>query len=280
MLFTDGFLLIFLLGGITGVMVSILPFDWAVTDSYFIVAHLHYVLNGAVVFPIFGAIYFWAPKFTGKMLDERLGKISFWTMFVGFNLAFFPMHILGFLGMPRRVYTYQSGLGWDSLNLIVSLASGVFALGTLLTLYNVWKSVRHGERAGADPWHADTLEWATSSPPPDYNFAAIPIVESRHPLWDQRPLPVSASGAVEETRSLGKEGAAERATVLTAGLRADPAGRFPIPEESLLPFLLAVGIGVLFVGLLVKVAIIGVLGLVVGIAGLLAWAWRTEEEPS
>jgi hypothetical protein len=189
------------------------------------------------------------------------------------------MHILGFLGMPRRVYTYNSGLGWDALNLIVSLASAVFAAGTLLTLYNVWRSIKHGEPAGADPWGADTLEWATASPPPDYNFEAIPVVESRHPLWDQRPLPVATSGAEDATRALGSLGARERSTALTAGLRAEPADRFPIPEESLLPFVLAVGIGVLFVGLLVKVALVGVLGVVLGIAGLLAWAWHTEEDP-
>jgi cytochrome c oxidase subunit I+III len=280
MLFAIGFLLIFLLGGISGVMVAVLPFDWQVTDSYFVVAHFHYVLNGAVVFPIFGALYFWLPKMTGRMLSERLGKLSFWTMFVGFNVTFFPMHILGFLGMPRRVYTYQSGLGWDTLNLIVSLASVVFAAGTLLTLYNVWWSRRHGEPAGADPWGADTLEWATSSPPPDYNFEAIPIVASRHPLWDQRPLPVARSGPDDATRALGAHGAYERATALTAGLAAEPADNFPIPEESLLPFLLALGIAVLFVGLLVKVALVGVVGLGLGTVGLLAWAWRTEEEPS
>src|SRR5467141_78995 len=127
MLFAIGFLLIFLLGGISGVMVAVLPFDWQVTDSYFVVAHFHYVLNGAVVFPIFAALYFWLPKMTGRMLSERLGRISFWTMFIGFNVTFFPMHILGFLGMPRRVYTYDSGLGWSTLNLIVSLFSVVFA---------------------------------------------------------------------------------------------------------------------------------------------------------
>ena len=121
-------------------MVAVLPFDWQVTDSYFVVAHFHYVLNGAVVFPIFGALYYWLPKMTGRMLDERLGKISFWTMFIGFNVTFFPMHILGFLGMPRRVYTYDSGLGWDTLNLIISIASFVFAVGTLLTLFNFVRS--------------------------------------------------------------------------------------------------------------------------------------------
>ena len=128
MLFAVGFLLIFLLGGITGVMVAVLPFDWQVTDSYFVVAHFHYVLNGAVVFPIFGAIYYWMPKMTGRMLSERLGKMSFWMMFVGFNVTFFPMHILGFLGMPRRIYTYRDGLGWDGLNVVVSLGSLVFGL--------------------------------------------------------------------------------------------------------------------------------------------------------
>lgn len=280
MLFAIGFLLIFLLGGISGVMVAVLPFDWQVTDSYFVVAHFHYVLNGAVVFPIFGAIYFWLPKMTGRMLSERLGKISFWTMFIGFNVTFFPMHILGFLGMPRRVYTYDSGLGWDFLNLIISLGSVVFAMGTLITLYNVWRSARHGEKAGADPWGADTLEWATTSPPPDYNFDAIPVVASRHPLWDQRPLPVAMSGADPPTRALGREGAADRSTALTGGLRADPAEHFPIPEESLLPLLLALGIAVFFVGLLVKFALVGAVGLALGIAGLLAWAWRTGEEPS
>src|SRR5438552_228351 len=130
MLFCMGFAFIFLLGGITGVMVAVLPFDWQVHDSYFVVAHFHYVLNGAVVFPIFGALYFWLPKMTGRMLSERLGRLSFWTMAIGFNVAFFPMHILGFLGMPRRVYTYSAGLGWDGLNLLASIGGFLFGLGT------------------------------------------------------------------------------------------------------------------------------------------------------
>src|SRR3954464_15016527 len=159
MLFTLGFLLIFLLGGITGVMVAVLPFDWQVHDSYFVVAHFHYVLNGAVVFPIFGALYYWLPKMTGKMLSERLGRISFWTMFVSFNLTFFPMHILGFLGMPRRVYTYESGLGWDGLNLLISIAAFAFGIGAVLTLVNfAWSQVR-GSPAPGDPWQGDSLEW-------------------------------------------------------------------------------------------------------------------------
>ncbi|HEX4493664.1 MAG TPA: cytochrome c oxidase subunit I [Acidimicrobiia bacterium] len=280
MLFAIGFLLIFLLGGITGVMVAVLPFDWQVTDSYFVVAHFHYVLNGAVVFPIFGAIYYWFPKMTGRMLDEHLGKISFWTMFIGFNVTFFPMHILGFLGMPRRVYTYSGDVGWNSLNMIVSLASVVFAAGTLLTLWNVWRSYRGGALAGADPWGADSLEWATTSPPPDNNFDATPVVASRHPLWDQRPLPVARSGPDDATHALGLEGAASRTAALTGGMRAEPGATFPIPEETVLPLVLALGIAAFFVGLLVKVVLVGAVGVAIGVIGLLAWAWKTGEEPS
>src|SRR4051812_36061647 len=200
MLFALGFMLIFLIGGISGVMISSMPFDWQATDTYFIVAHFHYVLNGAVVFPIFGALYYWLPKMTGRMLDERLGRISFWTMFVGFNVAFFPMHILGFLGMPRRVYTYDSGLGWDALNLLISVASFVFALGTLLTLFNVVRSQFRGAPAPPDPWGADSLEWATTSPPPEYNFAAMPVVTGRHPLWDGQPAAVEVTSDEPATR--------------------------------------------------------------------------------
>ncbi len=279
MLFALGFMLIFLIGGITGVMVSVLPFDWQVTDSYFVVADFHYVLNGAVVFPIFGAIYFWMPKMTGRMLSERLGTISFWTMFVGFNLAFFPMHILGFLGMPRRIYTYHSGLGWDALNLLATIGAFVFAFGVLLTLVNFVWSKRHGEPAPADPWRADSLEWVTSSPPPDYNFAQIPIVESRHPLWDQDPLPVSTSGDDRATRALGREGALRKETPLTSGLRAEPADTMEIPKDTYLPFVLASGVAVLFVALLVQALLIGIVGGALAAVGLLRWAWRTAETP-
>src|SRR3954453_19930491 len=166
MLFAIGFLLIFLLGGISGVMVAVLPFDWQVTDSYFVVAHFHYTLNGAVVFPIFAALYYWLPKMTGRMLSERLGKWSFWTMLVGFNVSFFPMHLLGLMGMQRRIYTYSDGLGWGTLNLIVLIGGALFGIGTGITLCNFFWSRYRGERAPANPWDADTLEWALPSPPP------------------------------------------------------------------------------------------------------------------
>jgi cytochrome c oxidase subunit 1/cytochrome c oxidase subunit I+III len=277
MLFAIGFLLIFLLGGITGVMVAILPFDWQVTDSYFVVAHFHYVLNGAVVFPLFGAIYYWLPKMTGKMLSERLGKISFWTMFVGFNVAFFPMHILGFLGMPRRVYTYDAGLGWDGLNMVVTIASFVFGLGALLTLFNFLWSQRHGESAPPDPWRADTLEWATTSPPPEYNFAKIPVVTSRDPLWDEEPLRVAEPGP-EPLTALTATGALEKTMPVTEGLDAKPQAVLGIPEPSYLPFIAALGVGGLFVGLLVKAALIGVVGVGIGALAVVWWLWRTDED--
>jgi cytochrome c oxidase subunit 1/cytochrome c oxidase subunit I+III len=169
----------------------VLPFDWQVTDSYFVVAHFHYVLNGAVVFPIFGALYFWLPKMTGRMLSERLGKLSFSTMFIGFNLAFFPMHILGFLGMPRRIYTYKAGLGWDGLNMVSTIGGFLFGFGTLLTLIAIVKARINGAPAPDNPWDADSLEWSTTSPPPEYNFKSIPVVTSRHPLWDEGPRKVA-----------------------------------------------------------------------------------------
>ncbi len=277
MLFAIGFLLIFLLGGITGVMVAVLPFDWQVTDSYFVVAHFHYVLNGAVVFPIFGALYYWLPKMTGRMLDERLGKISFWTMFIGFNVAFFPMHILGFLGMPRRIYTYDSGLGWDALNLLISIASFVFAAGTLLTLFNFVRSRFRGARAPADPWHADSLEWSTTSPPPEYNFAAIPIVNGRHPLWDEPPSSVEVGDGQASTRALGVVGALEKDMPVTEGLDARPQDVLGIPEPTYLPFIAAVGIALFFVGLLVEAAVVGVVGVLIGMAAVVVWLWRTSE---
>ncbi len=279
MLFAIGFLLIFLLGGITGVMVAVLPFDWQVTDSYFVVAHFHYVLNGAVVFPIFGAIYFWMPKMTGKMLNERIGRISFWIMFVGFNITFFPMHILGFLGMPRRVYTYNGGLGWTGLNQMVSIGSGFFGLGAAITLANWMWSWRHGEPASADPWGGDTLEWATTSPPPHYNFAAIPEVTDRHPMWGPEGPQLAAPGPEQETHGLGPAGAYARQTPITSGIDTLPQGDLPIPDETLLPLGVALGLALLMVGLLITESVIIVAAVVGVVAGVAWWTWQTEEDP-
>ena len=281
MLFAIGFLLIFLLGGITGVMVAVLPFDWQVTDSYFVVAHFHYVLNGAVVFPIFGALYFWLPKMTGRMLSERLGKLSFWTMFIGFNVTFFPMHILGFLGMPRRVYTYdvRSRLGRAQPRDQHRRRSSSRSARCSRSWNFIWSQFR-GEPAPADPWDGDSLEWATTSPPPEYNFALVPVVASRHPLWDEpQPLPVAAPGADRARRALGVEGALDKEMPVTEGLDALPQDTLGIPQPTYLPFVVAVGIAIFFVGLLVEAAIVGVVGLAFGgVAARCGGSWRTEED--
>jgi cytochrome c oxidase subunit I len=184
MLFCAGFLFQFLIAGLTGVTLAVAPLDWQLGNSYYVVAHFHYVIVGGILFTIFGAFYYWYPKVTGKMCSEALGKLHFWLFFVGFHLTFDFMHIPGILGMPRRIYTYEPGRGWDIWNLIVSIGVVFQAAGILVFAANLIWSYFHGRSAGNDPWDAWTLEWSTSSPPAEYNFAAIPTVRSRRPLWD------------------------------------------------------------------------------------------------
>jgi cytochrome c oxidase subunit 1 len=184
MLFACAFIFQFLCAGLTGIMLAVVPFNWQVTDSYFVVAHFHYVLVGSLVFTIFGAIYYWFPKVTGRLLSERLGRWHFWLFVVGFNVTFLPMHWLGMMGMPRRIYTYPADRGWDFWNLVASLGVLFQGAAILVFLVNVVLALRRGERAGNDPWDAWTLEWSTGSPPPPYNFETVPAVGSRRPLWD------------------------------------------------------------------------------------------------
>jgi cytochrome c oxidase subunit 1 len=184
MLFCIAFICQFLVAGLTGVMLAAVPFNWQLTDSYFVVAHFHYVLVGALVFTIFAAFYYWFPKVTGRMLGEGLGKWHFWLFVIGFHMTFDIMHIPGMLGMPRRIYTYEPDRGWNTLNLIVTLGVAFQAAGVLCFVINLLRSLKKGRPAGADPWDAWTLEWSTSSPPPSYNFAVLPTVRSRRPLWD------------------------------------------------------------------------------------------------
>jgi cytochrome c oxidase subunit 1 len=184
MMFCVGFLFQFLIAGLTGIMLSAAPFDWQLGNSYFVVAHFHYVLVGAILFALFAAFYYWYPKVTGKMLSERLGKWHFWLFLIGFHLTFDFMHVPGLLGMPRRIYTYEAGRGWEMWNLIVGIGAIFQVAGILCFVYNMLWAYFRGETAGHDPWDAWTLEWATTSPPPVYNFAVEPTVNSRRPLWD------------------------------------------------------------------------------------------------
>jgi cytochrome c oxidase subunit 1 len=227
LLFVLGFMAIFIIGGLTGVTLASIPIDLQVHDTYYVVAHFHYVLIGGAVFPLIGGIYYWYPKMTGRMLSERLGIINFVTLFIGFNITFFPMHILGFRGMPRRVYTYPAYMGWNTLNLISSAGALLLVAGGVLLIFNVVRSLRHGEVAGDNPWNADSLEWATSSPPPVYNFLEIPIVEGRHALWERSPEAPVVTGLSTTKREV----------LVTDVLDAEPAHRADFPEPSIWPFL-------------------------------------------
>jgi cytochrome c oxidase subunit 1 len=184
MLFVIGFLFQFLIAGLTGIMLSVAPFDWQLANSYFVVAHFHYVIVGGILFGIFGGFYYWFPKMSGRMYNEALAQVHFWLFFIGFHLTFDFMHIPGLLGMPRRIYTYEPGRGWDTWNLIVTVGVFFQGLGVLFFVTNLLWSYAKGKIAGNDPWDAWTLEWSTNSPPPAYNFASIPTVKSRRPLWD------------------------------------------------------------------------------------------------
>jgi cytochrome c oxidase subunit I len=184
MMFCVGFLFQFLIAGLTGIMLGAAPFDWQLGNSYFVVAHFHYVIVGGILFALFGAFYYWYPKVTGRMMSETLGKWHFWLFLIGFHLTFDFMHVPGLLGMPRRIYTYEAGRGWEMWNLIVGIGAIFQVAGILFFVYNLVSSYFHGKEAGHDPWDAWTLEWATTSPPPVYNFAVEPTVNSRRPLWD------------------------------------------------------------------------------------------------
>jgi Heme/copper-type cytochrome/quinol oxidases, subunit 1 len=186
LLYATGFLTMFLIGGINGAFSAAVPVDFALHDTYWVVAHIHYVLFGGSVFAIFGGIYYWFPKMTGRMLNETLGKIQFVIMFIGFNLTFFPMHMLGLAGMPRRIADYAASTGWGDLNLVATIGGFVIAASMLPFLWNVLVTLRSGKLAGDDPWEGNTLEWATSSPPPPYNFDHLPEIRSERPVFDAR----------------------------------------------------------------------------------------------
>jgi cytochrome c oxidase subunit 1 len=237
LLFVIGFIVTFVIGGLTGVMVASVPFDTQVHDTYFVVAHFHYVLIGGAVFPLLGAVYYWFPKITGRMMGEGAGRWAFWLIFIGFNLTFFPMHILGLQGMPRRIYTYQPDMPWHGLNLVISASSAILVAGFLVFFIDALRSARHGPPAGDNPWNAATLEWATSSPPPPYNFARIPIVGGSNPLWDRPDALTVASGLRVDRREV----------VVTTLATARPEAREASPRNSIWPLWAAIATSVMLI---------------------------------
>jgi heme/copper-type cytochrome/quinol oxidase subunit 1 len=271
-LFIAGFVLLFVIGGLSGVMTAAVPLDFQLNETYFIVAHLHYVLIGINVFPVVGGIYYWFPKFFGRMMDETLGKWRFWVMFIGFNLGFFPMHLAGLLGMPRRIYTYAPNMGWNTVNMVTSIGSFIFAAGILIFLVNVTVSLRRGATAPENPWDAPTLEWATPSPPPAYNFAAIPLVASRHPLWEDR-LPEGESRTRLKEGYLLMDG---RETIGTTPLDAKPDIILKMPDDSYAPFFLGLFSALAFTGLLLDWRQFTVLMILASGLTLMAWLWPRE----
>lgn len=272
-LFFVGFLIIFVIGGITGVMVAAVPFDLQAHDSYFVVGHLHYVLIGGVVFPIFAGIYYWFPKFTGKLLDERLGRWNFWLLFVGVNLAFFPMHQAGLEGMPRRVYTYEAGLGWEIHNLLSTIGVLIIVPGIGVFVWNVVRSYRRGQKAGNNPWGADSLEWAVPSPPAQHGWSVLPIVRSRHPLWDQDDLHRGDKRIEDFVHGISHWPLRWRAAAIVGTADARPQEVFRVANPSIWPLVTALGVVLIFLAELVKIRWGAAVGALIIVGAVIAWNW-------
>jgi len=263
-LFVIGFFLLFIIGGLSGVMIASIPYDLQAHDTFFVVAHLHYVLIGGAVFPLWGAFYYWFPKMTGRLLSERAGKWNFWLFFIGVNLTFFPMHFLGLMGMPRRVYTYLPEMGWGNLNLLSSIGALFIVASGIVFVGNVIASLRRGIPAGDNPWDAGTLEWATPSPVPIYDHLFIPIVHGREPLWEIRDeLPV-----VTGLRTDRHEG------LITSLMDAEPEHRYEFKQPTILPLLLAIaGGGSIIIAIFSPWGV--TIGAVLTALILFCWFWPT-----
>jgi cytochrome c oxidase subunit I len=267
LLWVGGFVAVFVFGGLSGIMLASVPIDLQVHDTFFVVAHFHYVLIGGMVFPLFGAIYYWFPKWTGRMLSESLGKWNFWLFFIGFNVTFFPMHQLGLHGMPRRVYTYVTETGWGPLNLLASTGAAIMAAAVLVFLWNVFWSRKRGAVAGDNPWGAATLEWATTSPPPSYNFLYLPTVRGRDALWDQPHISPVVAGVRSDIRQV----------LNTTMLEAAPDHLYEMAGDSYYPLLLAIPVSAtIIVGIFTAWAF--PIGAFVTFLAFIPWFWSGTEE--
>lgn len=274
MLFILGFFFIFVLGGLTGVMVAVIPFDLQAHDSYFIVAHLHYVLFGGMVFPLFAAFYFWTPLISRRALSERLGRWTFWLMFVGFNVAFFPMHFTGLAGMPRRVYTYAESQGWGLLNMVSTVGAYLIAAGVLVFIWDLARNFRPGgSHHAGNVWNAGTLEWLPNG---DYGLRSIPRVSSREPLWDQPGL---AREVAAGHHFLPHAPAGRRSTLVTSALDAQPDYVLPLPGPGWAPLLAALGTAGFFLLLTFKMHVLAGACGVLAVASLWRWLWDADAGP-
>ncbi|MGD8174837.1 cytochrome c oxidase subunit I [Marinimicrobium sp. ARAG 43.8] len=276
MLWIFGFLVIFVCGGLTGVMLALVPFNWQVHDSHFVVAHLHYVLVGGMLFPLLAGFYYWLPHFSGRMPSERMGRWAFWLIFIGFNVTFLLMHLTGLLGMPRRIYTYEAGLGWDWLNLVSSVGSFIMAVGIGLLLIDLVFHFRYGPKASHNPWGADTMEWATSMPASSYNFLSIPDIHTRHPLWEKPDLP--------DTIAAGEHGLKEidhvrRETYDCHAVTGKVRAVTHLPSNSWHPLWSAAMLAGVCVSLLLKVYPLALVALAGALFFLLRWSWHNGAHP-
>ncbi len=290
MLFALGFIAMFTIGGLSGVTHSIVPADTQQTDTYYVVAHFHYVLFGGLIFALFGGFYYWWPKVFGRMLDERLGKLNFWLMLIGFNLTFFPMHILGLTGQPRRTFSYAKGMGWDDLNLLVSIGSFVIAASVLVFLVNVIATARRPANAPADPWDGRTLEWSLPTPVPEYNFAEIPQVHARDDFWhrkyteDDQGRLVRLPAGGSDSGTTGAVAVAEKDALSDSGSGGDEdhggdehgdhgdGHGIHLPSPSFYPLILALGLPILGYAAVFKNPFLAIPGFIVLLFGMYGWA--------
>jgi cytochrome c oxidase subunit I+III len=274
LLWIIGFIVVFILGGLSGITFAAIPFDQQLTDTYYVVAHFHYVIFGAAVFPLLGGMYYWFPKVTGRMYHEGWGQASFWLTFVGMNLTFFPMHILGLEGMPRRQYTYPPDLGWTGLNLLETIGAYVLAAGLVIVAVNLAVSYFRGARVGNDPWEGDTLEWSTTSPPPTYNYAVIPRVTSPYAMWDREDRDADIRDLARGERVLERGHETPASTVVDA----EWDEILEMPSSSPWPPALALSLAVIFVFLLLRQWIPAATFVLVSLAILAAWHVKEPQE--